>query len=100
MAAPTAPARVRSIADGQRCSSPHRYLLHLSVGEKSHPCAVGGEEGVDGSFRSGDGPSFHTVHRPQIKLLGATVAGDIRDVGAVGRKSHSWALIQTCQLLT
>src|ERR1700688_3141875 len=98
MSAPAGPARVRSIGYGQRCSTPQRDLLHLSVGEKPYPFAVGGEERVDGSFRSGDGPRFHAVHRPQINLLDAALAGDIREIAAVGRKGHSWSLIQTGQL--
>ena len=94
-----APRGLRSIAEGQRRSPAHRDLLQLSAREKPQPLAVGREEGVDGSFRAGDGLGLQAIHRPQIKLLGAALAGDIREMSAIGREGHSRATIQTCQLL-
>ena len=94
-----APRGLRSIAEGQRRSPAHRDLLQLSAREKPQPLAVGREERVDGSFRAGDGLGLQAIHRPQIKLLGAALAGDIREMSAVGREGHSRAILQTCQLL-
>src|ERR1700687_6492635 len=84
LAAPTGSAKVHTIAERQRRSTVHRDLLQLSARQKPQPLTVGREEGVDGSFRAGDGPSLLAIHRPQIKLLDTALPGHIREATSVG----------------
>src|ERR1700739_554645 len=96
LATPTCTAKVNGVAEIQ-CGSPaHRDLLQLCAREKTQPLPVGREEGVDSTFCSGDGPGFQAIHRPQINLLGAALAGDIREMSAIGREGHGKAIILIC----
>src|SRR5258708_29900273 len=99
MPAPTGAVRLSSISENLSRTTAHGNLLQPASHEKSQPLAIGREEGVDGPLCAGNGLGVQAIHRPQVKLLGATLAGDIGEKSAIGRKGHSRTTIQTCQLL-
>src|SRR5260370_4878331 len=89
---PGAAAAVGGVAERERSASVDRDLLQFSAGEEADPLAIGREERVHGSFRTGecDGCKLAEAARGEVALI-ARATGNIHDPGSIAREDKTAA---------